>query len=249
MARSLLEEEPGTDGVQGGARRRLIERYPSCLRAAKLAAGSGIGFLDTEIILTTGTYLLYGRQSTPPAAFYSPFFLALNIIAFVLGVTVAFFVSESLIFQGETRKSYSIASILERLGKFQLIFLAGNLGMVAVEMLMLEELAFPPVLGIIVGAIVSFPISYFFSTRFVWQIRSNDSRVVCERSKGFGGYSSQRKIRQNYLRNPMGALPERILTPYGNYSLDVEEYHFDVFPDKEETKIEFAMKVDVARED
>jgi putative flippase GtrA len=224
---------------------RLTERYPSAFRAAKFATGSGVGFLDTEIILMAGTYLLYGRPSAPPGAFYSPLFLALNIVAFTLGITVAFFVSESLIVNG--RVSYGLRSVFGRLGKFQLIFLTGNLAMVSVELLMLKAFAFPPVFGIVVGAMVSFPISYFFSMHFVWGLGVE----VRKRSRP-GENQPERDVSKTYFRNLVRSIPERILTPYGSYNLNVQEYRFDVFPpggENEDTKIEFVAKIDVARED
>ena len=151
--------------------RRFQNRHPETFRAAKLAAGSGVGFFDTEVTLIVGSFLLYGKPDAPSNPSYSPIFLILNIIAFLVGVSVAFFVSDSLIL-GENREEINLRRSLARLGKFQLIFLVGNLAMVAVELLLLRAL-FPPVLGTIVGAIASFPLSYFFQ----WALYGNQATI------------------------------------------------------------------------
>ena len=170
------ESRPRSENHQLG---QLEKRYRSWFAAAKLALGSGAGFLDTEITLTLGTYLLYHRFSAPAGAFYSPLFLGLNIFAFVVGVTVAFFITEPLILRDQDHKiKNNFPARLERLGKFQLLFLVGNLVMVAVQMFMLREFGFPPVFGNIVGAIVSFPVSYFSSMHFIWQLKGFDSDAI-----------------------------------------------------------------------
>ncbi len=220
--------------------RRFQNRHPETFRAAKLAAGSGVGFLDTEVTLIVGSFLLYGKPNAPSNASYSPIFLLLNIIAFLVGVSVAFFVSDSLILGENRERNYDLRRTLARLGKFQLIFLVGNLAMVAVELLLLKELFFPPVLGIIVGAIASFPLSYFFSMSFVWQ--SSNNRLRAPRWA-----PAQRKTPRLLFPNPDAVLPNQLVTPYGNYELDVHEYRFDVYPieETESDKVEFVLKINV----
>ena len=222
--------------------RRLQNRYRGIFRAAKLAAGSGVGFLDTEIVLILGSFLLYGKPNAPPNAFYSPIFFLLNIIAFVVGVSVAFFVSDALILGKNRERNHDLRHTLVKLGKFQLIFLAGNLAMVAVELLLLKEFSSPPVLGMIVGAIASFPVSYFFSMSFVWQLSNNRPREL--------NFPAQRKKPHLLLGDPTMILPNQLVTPYGNYDLDVHEYRFDVYPVGEtgSGKVEFVLKVDVSPE-
>lgn len=239
-------ESPEENGIQRRLR-RLIERYPFIFRAAKFAGGSAIGFVETEIILMIGTYFLYGSLSAPPNAFSSLSFLALNIAAFVTGVTVAFFINETLI--GHVKSPKINYDLLVRLLKFQLIFLSGNLAMIAVELLMLREFAFLPILGIVVGAIATFPLSYFFSMRFVWQISRSDVKTV---PRGLEAHEIepcelQIKLHQIFLDNPIYSLPERLLAPLGDYCLNVQKYRVCVFPgkDRRETRIEFSLKMDV----
>jgi putative flippase GtrA len=237
---------------------KLKRRYPGAFQAAKFAIGSAVGFFDTLIILTIGTYLLYGTLSAPHSAFSSPHFIALNILAFVIGVTVAFFINETLIVRLEGRKvSYDVISTANRLGKFQLIFLAGNLVMVAIQLLLLKTFSVPPVLGTIVGAVFAFPISYFFSMRFIWRINNGEfdlghHQELFQRESRQNSSNKDNNLPNIYLHHdPVAALPERIVTVDGVYVVNVEENRFDIFPTDErsgETKIEFALKVDVSPE-
>ncbi len=252
MTQTVFEDGTEASRIQAGLR-KLTSHYPNAFRVAKFATGSGIGFLDSEIVLALGTYLLYRQLSPPRGAFFSPLFIAINVIAFVVGVTVAFFINESLIARGEGRKiSYSFRSVLVRLGKFQLIFLAGNLVMVAVELILLKSFGFPAELGLILGAIVSFPISYFFSMNFIWEIKAE--KVVINRgTKDLSPVRSKKiKLPQLFPRNPISTLPKHLVTPYGNYDVKIQEYRFDVYPvtghEDTTTGIEFALKVDVEPE-
>ena len=241
LSRTVLKDtfRPESRGLRNRLR-RLQNRHPEAFRAAKLAAGSGLGFLDTVVTLIVGSFLLYGKPNAPPNASYSPIFLLLNIIAFVVGVSVAFFVSDSLILGENHERNDDLRPTLARLGKFQLIFLVGNLVMVAVELLLLKELFFPTVLGVIVGAIISFPLSYFFSMHFVWQSSNY-------RPKELNPLSAQRKAPHILFPNPATMLPNQLVTPYGNYDLDVHEYRFNVYPGREteSDKVEFVLKVNV----
>ena len=222
--------------------RQLKTRHPSAFTAVKFATGSAIGFLDTEIILTLGTLGLYGGLRAPTSALYSPYFIALNIFAFIVGVTVAFLINESLLVKREGYQfNYGLNALLVRLGKFQLIFLTGNMVMIAVELLLLKTLALPPVLGNFAGAFISFPVSYFFSMRFIWHLNGNEEVGTQEKYR--------KRIARLYLRrNPIADLPKRIVTQDRIYNLSVLENRFDISEAKgkrEETRIEFAVKIDV----
>jgi putative flippase GtrA len=229
--------------------RRWKRKYSSLFRAGKFATGSAIGFLDTEIILTSGTYLLYGKLSAPQSAFSSPIFWALNVLAFFVGVSVAFFVNESLLIRNEGRRiNYGLSSILTRLAKFQISFLAGNVAMTAVQLLLLKEVSFPPVFGNIVGAIVSFPISYFFALHFVWQL--NGTEINRRASRGQTKIDARSGLfPQLSERDLIEILSRRISTPYGNYGMNVKDYRFDVIPKgNNQTTIDFSVRMDVVPE-
>ncbi len=100
---SVLEEEPHLDQSRD-VLHQISWQYPSVFRAAKFAAGSFVGFLDTEIILAAGTYFLYGKLSAPSFAFQSVQFVLINIISFVFGVTVTFFINNTLLIQNTGRE-------------------------------------------------------------------------------------------------------------------------------------------------
>jgi len=241
-----LESEEKSDEAPSTFR-KLEARYPSLFRTAKFATGSAIGFLDTVIILTIGTYGLYGSISAPSYAFNSPYFIMLNVFAFVVGVTVAFFINESLIFKSRGYEfDLGLGSLLLRLGKFQLVFLIGNLITIGVELFLLKMFAIPPVYGIIAGALISFPITYFFSMHFIWQLG------IRSRPKTKNSIKYQEEISQlHFHQNPVARLPERIVTQDRIYNLTVLENRFDIFPaagKREETRVEFALRVDVSPE-
>jgi putative flippase GtrA len=208
--------------------RHFTKRQTSLIRAAKFALGSTVGFLDTEIVLTLGTYLLYDKISAPSHASSSPVFWALNIIAFIIGVSVAFFVNESLLVQdGSQEFDYDPKSLLERLGKFQLVFLTGNFVMIGVQMVLLREISFPPVAGNIVGAVISFPISYFFSMYFVWHLLKIGRNNL--NSAGMSAKERYEKLFSHLISSQIETEPRRISTLNGDYIAIIQNYRFDIF--------------------
>jgi putative flippase GtrA len=141
------------------------------LRVAKFAVASGVGFLVTEAILASGVMLLYHGTSVPANASSSPTLIGLNALAFGIGVTVAFIINERVTVKGEgeeTRKGWT--NWLVRWGKYQLAALLGNVVTVGVQLALLAAFSLSPIYGNIVGAIVSYPVSYVVSMRFVWKV-------------------------------------------------------------------------------
>ena len=63
-----------------------------------------------------------------------------------------------------------IKKVANRLGKFQLAYLLGNVVNILVALALLADLSLSPVYGNIVGAIAAYPISYFISMRIVWKL-------------------------------------------------------------------------------
>jgi putative flippase GtrA len=228
-----------------GKIRHLARKYAGLIKAGKFAAGSAIGFLDTEIILVLGSYFLYGKLNPPQSASFSPNFWALNAVAFGIGVTVAFFVNEMFFLHDErySREQFGLWKVVEKLVKFQLIFLTGNVIIVIVQLLLLKEFSIPPYFGNIIGAIVSFPASYFFSMFFVWA--PND--VQKEYAKHESGFVAEpRKIKNEGI-----AEAERVLRRFPafsneDYKVNINEYRLDLIPRKEnETLIDFALSLEV----
>jgi putative flippase GtrA len=53
--------------------------------------------------------------------------------------------------------------------KFQAVSGVGNTGIIVVQLILLTALDISPILGAIIGAIVTYPIVYFISIKYVWK--------------------------------------------------------------------------------
>ena len=89
------------------------------------------------------------------------------MLAFGVGVTAAFVINERVTVRarGDGRAGW-----LARWGKYQLASLLGNVLIVAVQLALLAAVSLSPVFGSIVGAVVSYPVTYAVSMHFVWGI-------------------------------------------------------------------------------
>ena len=58
---------------------------------------------------------------------------------------------------------------VSRFLKFQAVSGVGNTGIVVVQLLLLSALEVSPLLGTVVGAVVTYPIVYFISIKYVWK--------------------------------------------------------------------------------
>jgi putative flippase GtrA len=162
-------------GKEKTSRERFLEldkRY-GIFRAAKFGVAGAIGFVVAEVIIIIGLYALYGKTNVPSAIYSSHVLLALNIVAFVIGVTVGFFVNERITVrnQGE-QKIGGARNVAMRLLKFQGVYAIGNAITIGVQLALLEALSLSPAIGNVIGAIVAFPVSYFVSMRVVWRLVS-----------------------------------------------------------------------------
>ncbi|MDH2901301.1 MAG: GtrA family protein [archaeon] len=164
-----------SSGKEKTSRERFLEldeRY-GIFRAAKFGVAGAIGFVVAEVIIVIGLYALYGKANVPSAIYSSHVLLALNIVAFVIGVTVGFFVNERITVrnQGE-QKIGGARNVAIRLLKFQGVYAIGNAITIGVQLALLEALSLSPAIGNVIGAIVAFPVSYFVSMRVVWRLVS-----------------------------------------------------------------------------
>lgn len=155
--------------------RRLSSRYRGLFRAGMFGIASGIGFLLAEVILTIGVLVLFGTLDVKTAVYASPRLLELNILALGIGVTVSFFINQVYTVRDRDRdrplgNSTRPTDIIVRLLKFQLVSSAGNALIICVQLLLLREFSISPSIGNIIGALISFPFSYFISMRYVWKI-------------------------------------------------------------------------------
>ena len=158
----------------GGLGKRLagLARKFGVFRIAKFAIATALGFLLAEVILFLGVIVLFPKTSVPSDAYSSALILGLDALAFGIGVTVAFVVNEDITVkgQGEERRR-GLANWFVRLFEYQLAKLLGNLLIVLVQLGLLATISLSPVFGSIVGAVVSFPVTYVVSMRLVWRIR------------------------------------------------------------------------------
>jgi len=137
------------------------------LRSIRFAAASLIGFLVTELILALGLFALYGELTLPSAALRATDLVGLDVLSLTVGVSVSFFVNERMTFR--PHDSATAGSRSTRYLKFQAVCWTGNLGIIAIQFLLLATLGVSPVLGELVGTVVTFPVVYLISTRSVWK--------------------------------------------------------------------------------
>lgn len=142
----------------------------SFISASNFAVASVIGFLVSEAILTAGVLVFYHATKVPNLASASILIVGLDVVAFGVGVTVAFFLNERITVRipgGYKAGGAKIVSV--RLARYQLVALVGNVIIVCVQLTLLDEFSISPILGNIIGAAISFPVSYIVSMRFVWK--------------------------------------------------------------------------------
>ena len=84
------------------------------------------------------------------------------------GATAAFLINERV--TGTKRDSRTNASWPVRWIKYQLAKLLGNILIVAIQLALLAAISLSPVYGSIVGAILSYPVTYAVSMVFVWRV-------------------------------------------------------------------------------
>ena len=160
-----------TAGLRGEAALAYLERKIGTLRIVKFAAAAGIGFLINETILVLGIFAVYHRVEVPGLLGASLIILGLDALALGTGDTVAFVINERVTVKeldGHERRGWS--NWLARWSKYQLAALMGNLIIVAVQLSLLATFSLFPAFGSVVGALVSYPVTYTVSMHFVWGI-------------------------------------------------------------------------------
>ncbi len=147
----------------------LNRRY-GVFRAAEFGIAGAVGFLVAEGITVAGLYAIYGGAEVPGGVYGSPALLALDVVAFVVGVTVGFVVNERTTVRRTVEgERGGVRRALVRLAKFQGVYAVGNAITIGVQLILLAELALSPAVGNIVGAVAAFPVSYLISMRVVWK--------------------------------------------------------------------------------
>jgi putative flippase GtrA len=147
--------------------KNLETKYP-IVRTFRFAIAGALGFGVTEAVLTMGLLLIYGKLTVPHANYSSIELLSLDVLSLVAGVSVSFFINERITVNVQEVATES-RSRLGRFLKFQAVSGVGNTGIVVVQLLLLSALAISPLLGTVVGAVVTYPIVYFISIKYVWK--------------------------------------------------------------------------------
>lgn len=147
---------------------RLETKYPAVKRFRFAVAGA-LGFGVTELVLTLGLLLLYGKFGVPRASFSSPELLGLDVLSLVVGVSASFYVNERITVHIGKGQENAQGTRFARFVKFHAVSGVGNIGIIVVQLLLLTALNLTPLLGTIIGAVVTYPIVYFISIKYVWK--------------------------------------------------------------------------------
>jgi putative flippase GtrA len=147
---------------------KLGTRY-GAVKTLRFAFAAAVGFGVTEFVLAISLRVFYGKLSLPHASFTSPALLGLDVLSLVIGVSASFFINERItVYVPKIVKSEG-PNKFKRFLKFQAVSGVGNTGIVMVQLALLATLELSPLLGTIIGAVVTYPIVYFISIRYVWK--------------------------------------------------------------------------------
>jgi putative flippase GtrA len=147
---------------------KLDPRY-GVVKTFRFAVAGVVGFGVTEAVLTIGLLFFYGKLSIPHASFASPALLGLDVLSLVIGVSTSFFINERITVRvPKTMRGYGV-NRFKRFLKFQAVSGIGNIGIVAVQLVLLAVFEFSPLLGTVIGALVTYPFVYFISIKYVWK--------------------------------------------------------------------------------
>src|SRR5208282_6608212 len=105
----------------------------------------------------------------PHASFSSPALLGLDVLSLVIGVSASFVINERITVHVPKTAKREEANRFKRFLKFQAVSGVGNTGIIVVQLLLLATLEASPLLGAIIGAVVTYPVVYFISIKYVWK--------------------------------------------------------------------------------
>jgi putative flippase GtrA len=147
---------------------KLEAKYP-VLKTFRFAIAGALGFGVTEAVLTIGLLVFYGRLAVPHASFSSVGLLSLDVLSLVVGVSASFIINERITVKLPKPSASGAESRFERFVKFQAVSGVGNTGIIIVQLVLLTAFDISPLLGTIIGAIVTYPVVYFISISYVWK--------------------------------------------------------------------------------
>jgi putative flippase GtrA len=137
-------------------------------RTARFALAGVLGFCVTEIVLTLGLWVRYGNLG---AQFPSHSFelLGLDVLSLFLGVSSSFVINERITVRVPSTASQGQASRASRFLRFQAVSWLGNAGIIVVQLALLALWGIAAPVGTVVGAVVTYPVVYLVSIRYVWR--------------------------------------------------------------------------------
>jgi glycosyltransferase 2 family protein len=163
----IASKAPGLSAA--GVEKEIVNletRY-GIVKTFRFAIAGAAGFGVTEIVLAMGLFVFYGKLSLAHASFASPALLGLDVLSLVIGVSASFFINERITVH--MLKSVQREDRFRRLLKFQAVSGVGNTGIIVVQLGLLATLEVSPLLGTIIGALVTYPIVYMMSIKYVWE--------------------------------------------------------------------------------
>jgi putative flippase GtrA len=159
-----------------------LDRKYGLFRAVRFGIAGIVGFLVAEVIIVVGLYAIYRSENVSSEIYTSTTLLGLNILAFVIGVTVGFFINERITVRNRgAQKLGGATQVGIRLLKYQGVYALGNAITIGVQLALLRFFSLAPAVGNIIGAIVAFPVSYVISMRVVWRINSATATNASEK--------------------------------------------------------------------
>lgn len=148
-----------------------LERRYGVFRLFKFAVASGIGFAVNEVILLLGVFAIYHTVAVPNLLNSSLIILGLDVLALGTGNTVAFLINERVTVKVQAGDNGMVGRAwFKRWAKYQLSALMGSSTIVAVQLALFATISLSPVFGNIVGAVISYPLTYVVSMRVVWGV-------------------------------------------------------------------------------
>ena len=143
-------------------------KYP-VVKKFRFAIAGALGFGVTELVLTVGLLVLYGKLALPHASFSSVELLALDVLSLIIGVSASFFINERITVKVSEVTANGGGDRLRRFLKFQAVSGVGNIGIIVIQLILLSVLGISPLVGTVIGAIATYPVVCLISINFVWK--------------------------------------------------------------------------------
>jgi putative flippase GtrA/uncharacterized membrane protein YbhN (UPF0104 family) len=160
---------PGLTAAQLEKEIRKLEPRYGVVKTFRFAIAGMAGFVVTEAVLAIGLLFFYGKLSIPHASFASPALLGLDVLSLIVGVSASFFINERITVRVPKTVKGEEVNRFKRFLKFQVVSGIGNAGIIVVQIALLATFEFSPLLGTVIGAIVTYPVVYFISIKYVWK--------------------------------------------------------------------------------